>query len=488
MKDEEFNNFLRERADSFELKPSSGSFGAVQRKMQRSNKRRRVIILFSLLVSTFVSGYFIFSTQNISSTMPTTVSNTSGQQPAISTEQNPINNVASSDVEITEKQQNTLANAGINNKQNTATATQTANSQNKKQQTKHKGASTSTITLGSETQNKNNRSETKDNGNTNAEQVSPIAKGTEEALEANNKDKKDDVADVATNDIKEAESKPVNETLMVKEIEPENKKGTTTDSTSKKCNCTDSKWAVKAYYNPFTAVYLNNRVQNNDVAISSNSIAASEVDEYTEELNGGWALGLKAERALNAKWTIGFGIRYSSFSLNQEIKRVSYTKDSTETYGFDPSTNQSIVTGYTVYSMPDTKDSTKVNVSLKSLQLPVYANYTFAANKRWQFGITGGFTASYIVAGKYTEVYAKQTSANTRDNLVYSDNLWQTYRRFNVNLNIGFDINYNISNCMALYANPTFGTSVFSLQSKNSQVPARRPLFMGVETGVRIKF
>ena len=40
--------------------------------------------------------------------MPTTVSNTSGQQPAISTEQNPINNVASSDVEITEKQQNTL--------------------------------------------------------------------------------------------------------------------------------------------------------------------------------------------------------------------------------------------------------------------------------------------------------------------------------------------------------------------------------------------
>lgn len=57
MKDEEFNDFLRNRAEQFEMKPSSGSFGAVMGKMQKTRKKSMVWVLLPLLFVSAIVGY-----------------------------------------------------------------------------------------------------------------------------------------------------------------------------------------------------------------------------------------------------------------------------------------------------------------------------------------------------------------------------------------------------------------------------------------------
>ncbi len=483
MKDEEFNNFLRERADSFELKPSSGSFAAVQRKMQHKSKRRGIIIFFSLLASTLVGAYFIISAEKIGNTHSTAI-NAPNQ---VETESNGTITQSQAynayrnrgDEKAYHNQNNTVDNsvaaASVNS---LAAIAATPSAQGVKQQKKQQSAPKSVTATTLNTGNSQNE------GVLDADKTEDysIAENILEATASNN----DNNIDNNINEgIETEEDAPTQETVITKIDEPNPKNAETTDSILKKCNCVDSKWALKAYYNPFTAVYLN--LANKKEDISSSSIATSDVEEYAEELKAGWSLGLKAERALNTKWKIGFGIAYNKWSIDQVRWNINYTKDSTETYGFDSLSNQSIVTGYTVYSLPTVKDSTKVNLSLQSIHLPVYANYTFATNKRWQFGVNGGFTASYIVAGKYTELYAKQPPSN-RDNLMSSGNTWQTYRRFNVNVALGFAINYKISNCTSVFAEQTISAPLLTIQSKNAQVPARRPLFIGVETGVKINF
>lgn len=466
MKDEEFNNFLRERAESFELKPSSGSFTAVQRKMQHKNKRRGIILFFSLLVGTLVGAYFMFSIGKTEGAAPIVVAaNTPTQHEQLS--QNPNTTVLGNKEKMLSD--NTTGNGNSINPSTSVTNPEANTLHTKKQHTQNTKKGTA----------KANTSNAADNG---------VADGNLATITEQDVPVSDVINTSINKDAEPTNDKPILEAITAKEndIEPENKKHSSSADSAKKCNCPDSKWAVKAYYNPFTAFYLN--LVSNKEDISNSSIVASDVEEYAEDFKAGWSAGVKMERELAPKWKLGFGLAYNKWSINQVRWNINYTKDSVENYAFDSISNQSIVTGYTIYSTPTLKDSTRVNVSLQSIQVPIYASYTLATNKRWQFDITGGFTTSYLVAGKYTELYAKQPSNNTRDNLFSSNSLWQTYRRFNVNMALGLNINYKISNCTSMYVGQTLSAPLFTIQNKNAQLPTRRPLFMGIETGVKINF
>lgn len=469
MKDEEFNNFLRERADSFELKPSSGSFAAVQRKMQYKNKRRRIIVFFSLLVGTLAGAYFMFLTEKTEGAPPIVVTtNTPSHYEQLNQDPNTAElgngegmlNDKAYDNSNSIKPSTTVVNQAI--RANT--------SKTKKQYTQNteKGI------------DKTKTSSDADNGMTDG----ILATTTNQDIPAS------DVINTSINkDTEATNNEPIQETIVAKkvDIEPESKKGTsTTDSTVKRCNCNESKWAVKAYYNPFSVFYLNLADKKEDQIINSR-ITVSDVEEYSEELNSGWSAGLKAERKLSTKWKLGFGVAYNKWSIDQVRRNINYSKDSVENYAFDPISNQNIVTGYTVYSLPNVNYSARANISLQSIQLPIYANYTFATKKRWQFDINGGFTTSYLVAGKYTEVYSTQSQIG-RNNFQNNTSILQTYRRLNVNMALGLTINYKISNCTSMYVGQTFSAPLFTIRNKNTQLPARPPLFMGIETGIKINF
>ncbi|MDL5046441.1 hypothetical protein QQ054_10395 [Oscillatoria amoena NRMC-F 0135] len=51
MKEEEFNEFLRQKAEGFEITPSSGSFASVMRKMENKRKKRGLIVWLPLLAA-----------------------------------------------------------------------------------------------------------------------------------------------------------------------------------------------------------------------------------------------------------------------------------------------------------------------------------------------------------------------------------------------------------------------------------------------------
>lgn len=478
MKDEEFNNFLRERADSFELKPSSGSFEAVQRKMQRKNKRRGIIVFLSLLAGIIAGAYFLFSNGETQSAAPmVSAANSSTQNETVISDNQ---NTKTADNGATIDLNNSIVDDNNDNSIDAINSLPTNTEQSQHKSTRYR---------------KENKSQKVINSSSNT-----IAKEEETSTESEandatqnefvNSDNKIEGNEGRGQDIAVADSISKVLAVVAKDIEPENKKRSATDSSLKKCNCADSKWALKAYFNPFTAAYINLVNSKEDVS-SSNSMSnlgtSNNVAEYSEELNSGWSVGLKAERKLSSKWKLGFGLGYSSWSIDQVTRNVGYSKDSTETYAFDTISNQNIVTGYSVYSLAVLQDSSRVNVLLRSIQMPVNFGYRLISNKRWQFDLTAGLTATYIVSGKYTDVYSKQFQGS-RNSMLESEKVWQSYRRFNMNMAFGFEANYKISNCTSLFAAQTFSTPLFTIQNKNSQAPARRPLFIGVETGVKINF
>lgn len=489
MKEEEFNDFLRNRADSFELKPSSGSFDAVTRKMKRKNKRRGVLLILPLLAAAlvFTIQYYtsdekavpkneIAQLQNGETTMPNKV------------EQTPQTSATANADEIENKKPNTNSSSGLNN----TDAVEIYTPKNLSNTPKSSTSTAQVITTLNTSNNNNAVTESVTNTNNQKETLKtevdqpkqPQIVGANKETDNNNKQKAIEI--VNTSELNKVES--------LSDKKPEKVISTTgnkeKNDSNNTCKCNEKKWAIKTYINPYAVNYLPKAVYGSSADESLqdfSSLTANQTEDFTKErLNNGLSLGVSAERKIAKRWGIGFGLAYSKWDLDISNWTTKYERDSFPNYTFDTNTNQSVVENYTRFQKGTLVDSSVTNVAFQSLQLPVYINFNLINSKRFSFDMQMGVTASTIFKTTYTETRGPKLPTRIGPNNQRVNKLYD-YKNFNVNFNTGFMANYTIGKCWGIYGGPNIGVPLLTIQSKGSDVN-RRPVFLGVEAGVRFRF
>lgn len=474
MKDEEFNNFLRERADSFELKPSSSSFDAVLGKMKKKNKRKGVYIFITLFVGV-VSGIILMygpsqheNTIAVAEPQATTTPNAAANQAQEGQTNNAANNTSATANAPVAQQSNNKPSPQQAVVNTPAVETKNTTPQTPKSEPifpKELLSGTNNGGAGIETENKlDNSSETTDA----PQQVETTFANADEEEKA-----------------EESEEKPLPAQVQ-QELDGNRKVAKDNQYTdSQTCNCNDKKWVVKAHYSPFTAFYTSTFVSRRD---ESNSLSPSviQINNFSEEPKGGWAIGAKAERRLSNRWAIGFGLGYSKLTTEQYQWRIQQYDNYIPNYTYDSATNTYINTGVSISTTKTLTDSVSTRVTLQSLQLPIYARYAFACKNRWQFDLQAGVTATYTYAVSFNELYrAPQAFIGMSADIA---NYEENYQKFNAVVGLGLGINYKYTNRIGFYATQNFSMPIYTIHSNAATMPKHRLLFMGFETGVRFSF
>lgn len=488
MKEEEFNDFLRNRADSFELKPSSGSFDEVARKLSKKKKRRGIIffILPLVLLAGISTGYYLSdvdgsnitavnNNKNVVAEKQPTISTPLSSNPSITAnveENNEVNVIDNGDLQI--------ASSVQQNRDIQTTSSVTSNSKQKKVMpvagknfvvdktvsTKYTDAKTENFGEEANTDNKE--------GNTTPTINSDVT--------TNN----------ATNNIVKAET-----------ITEDNKvTACSTSSEAKKellnpvikpglddchfCGCLAKRWTLRAFYNPFGMSYFKDNISatgNEDESISASIPPRTpftyEREFMSENLKGKANFGINLEYRLTKRLRIGAGIGFSRWRSEIGEWTVIYNKNIVNVYSVDTPSN---IVGTEEVFNKFIKDSSSYTNDVSSIQIPLYFNLSLLQKPRFSLDARIGVVANYIqnvttLATPKPLVRATNTAAKYKE----------YYRNFNVNFSTGIFANYTIGKCWGIYAGPRFGAAITSIHN-NENFEYSRPYNWGIETGIKIKF
>jgi len=484
MKDEEFNNLLKQHADSFEQMPSSGSFDNVLRKMQhtqRKKRRKALVWLFAGLVA-LGSGtiYFISAPgkENIvhrkpgkeqiaTPTAPLAGSkNQTDDKPSIEVEQEAIEN-----------EPKAIASLAAQSTENEITVIPPNNNEGKdKSSESYPPASRQEVTvLSSDSSEKPAVSLPIEDKNTPA-----IAKDEEE--------KKEDVVIL-----------PVVDSLAVAQDKQDKNDNSTVRKPSKNHNV-KGRWALAAFYNPYKPVGIVRKEQpvaNNDYNYVSNepfvSVVPGSITNLSTKTKGsyrvisgkgsealpGFSFGLKGIRKLSDHWNLSVGLNYGRWDFMGETWEITEYADSLQVEVYDNTAQR----WSTVDEYREGERKTVVgsySTILHNLQLPVEIGYTLRKG-RFDFSINSGLIFNYTYKATSVELYGNNAAFKA------SNTDGSGIRRVNLLAALGLNIGYNISERWGVFAGPQASGNLFSVYQGPYAIKLA-PLFFGWQTGVKINF
>ncbi len=482
MKEEEFNDFLRDRADSFELKPSSGSFDAVARKMRKQKKRKGAFFIITLLLlgASATMLYYTINNTTENKSIAQQTSNEVNNQKSERTIPQTKKSVPANTDKANEK--TTAPNAKMNIK-NGAYNTERLKEQNNKRASTITDNSMGISNGGAITERSDNQKAI----SINAEINKPVYE-----TEINNKENAEHPKEEIVLVEQEQKTEQKENVAILEEekkvVSIEKNKEAKKDSCAF-CDCAKKKWAVKAYVNPFLASYVSNSSLGNrgaDESMIDFQQLNSQPQNFTKEQpNNGVSWGVNFERKLAKKFSLGLGIAYSKWDLDFINWTEQYRRDSVVNYRFDMTTNQYVPIGYSVSNRTDAIDSTVTNVVFQSVQIPVYVNFNVLNKKRFSLDIQTGFTGNFIYS---TAFKRDEKILNTRIPSNQNESIQQyKYRSFNVTYDAGIMANYTIGKCWGVYGGPNIGMPLLPIHAANND-EKRRPLFLGFQAGLRFKF
>lgn len=471
MKEEEFNEFLRQKAEGFEITPSSGSFASVMRKMENKRKKRGLIIWIPLLAA--VTAGILAITIQSSNNIPATPAydNTAATTP----QQSVTTDKKQGDVNVTD-------NATGNQPAGTTATTMAENSFTSSQ------------------------------SHTPQHATHPSIK-TPEFTETPTKEKQPDVSTVYSEVIDDKKQNPAtaidsSETIVAQNniIIPPAELGETPDpakqtikpedkNKNKGCNC-GQKWAVSAYYMPFAADYYKSPTKSElaDAPTSpGNSINTSNYQRYSYEKGYTYANGFEAGAKANYRFTEHFGlsagVSYSKRNVTGFSRITAIENDSVEDIYYDPSTNQP----YTLYrnvSQGEKIVDETYTTTLQSIKLPIALTYT-AQKNRWGFDAEFGGSFDYLFSAQTeTKDYIQPSQFNlttAAENETVTTAPTNNYRKWNIMASIAGFVTYKPSKCWGIYFGPRATAALRPINNNTSNgVQKELPLFFGLETGLKI--
>lgn len=487
MKDEEFNNFLRERADSFELKPSSGSFDAVTRKMKKKNKRRGVFFILPLiLVGVLAAAYFYTDNTNTKGSALAEKQEQAQLLP-LESEQAANKNSVTANTEqstsmLSSDEPSTSVNSIPQEKQpETNTVIQSVSSENNSLQQKPFKRVSQPVKSDDEVESAQN--------NVYKEPLEEVILTNEEQQEITGNESESTITKEQTETVLLVNETEDKDTDAKQEVpDKEEQETINPEEDCKLCNCLNKKWSVRAYANPFRSSYVKSisTLGNRDESAVLPSQQSTYYQEYSQEqFNSGLRLGANFERKLNKHITLGAGVSIANWNIDVTNWKVEYSYDSIFSYTYD-SNSQLIVTGYDVKSVGETHDSSVTNYTFTSIQVPVYLGINMVQNKRFGFGVEAGLIASYTSIKEDIKYFQRQSNGTVANfnSATLSQN---TYKQFNTNLALGLVADYTLGKCWGIYAAPRLSIPLLTINAGENYAN-KRPVFLGIEAGVKIKF
>jgi hypothetical protein len=483
MKNEEFNEFLKNRADGFEMKPSSGSFDAMLNKLNKKSKRKRVAIWSSLLAAC-VAGilcFSLFNTTNTTNTDNTIAGNTNNTPNRQKTDAGIQNEESIKNTEQKKDINSTTAATQADNKITNSPAQKTKNTVNKGSETSATIVTTPPAT--------------------NKQDIEPTVDVTK-LLDADLQNAQSPLQTIADNESVDGETPVANiealdtlPGLLATDDDAQNDKS---KNKTIQCNC-DSKWALQAYYNPFASSYY----RSHDEDISSYSLkkyntfgqgGTTQAQSYslTENPRSGFEVGLRVARKIGKHVSLVSGLGYNSWKIKIVETSETNNVDSIENYGIDPVTNQPRT--YFVASFhEELYKQTTTTITYNSIQLPVFAQYQHNIGN-WgilaQAGVSLGYTFGAV---KNESTYVRSDTASNATPFVNSSADVSSvadetgYRAFNLNLSSSIAVSYKLSKCIDVYAGPRIAASMLSYNQKgNNTEKLKYPAFLGIETGIKL--
>lgn len=477
MKEEEFNEFLRQKAEGFEITPSSGSFASVMRKMENKRKKRGLIIWLPLLAAVS-AGILAIAIQSNNTPLAPATDNT-----AVATPQQPV---------TADKKQNsttTAENTTGNQQAITSSTTSTDKSFAGSQLVTPKNTRNTTIKTPDITETPANNK--KDEVSAIYTEVVEDTKQTPAIVVDSSKTviaqsdaipPTEIVANEKTNELAEMPDP------KTQNIKPE-KKG-------KGCNCGE-KWAISAYYNPFAADYYRTisktEPTSSNTITPSNSISTSNYQRYSYEHDYSYANGFDVGTRANYKFTSHFGvsagISYSKRDITGYSKITAIENDSVEDIYYDPTTNQPYTLYRNVYEGEKIVDEA-YTTTLQSIKIPVAFTYSAQKNK-WGFDAEIGGSLDYLFSAKTeTKDYIKPAQFNlttSAENENVSTAPTSNYRKWNIMASIAGFVTYKPGKCWGIYLGPRATAALRPINNNSSNgVQKELPLFLGFETGLKI--
>lgn len=477
MKEEEFNEFLRQKAEGFEITPSSGSFASVMRKMENKRKKRGLIIWLPLLAAVS-AGILAIAIQSNNTPLAPATDNT-----AAATPQQPVT--------ADKKQSGTTTAENSEGSQQTVTTNTTT--------TNNSFAGSQEVTPTKNTRNNSIKTPdiTETPANNTKEEVSTVytevvedTKQTPATVVDSNETVIAQSDIIPPSEIAEDEN-TIEHTEMpdpkTQNIKPEKK--------SKGCKC-DEKWTISAYYNPFAADYY--RVTSKSEPTSntnapSNNISTSNYQRYSYEHDYSYANGFDVGTRANYKFTSHFGvsagISYSKRDITGYSKITAIENDSVEDIYYDPTTNQPYTLYRNVYEGEKIVDEA-YTTTLQSIKIPVAFTYSAQKNK-WSFDAEIGGSLDYLFSAKTeTKDYIKPAQFNlttSAENENVSTAPTSNYRKWNIMASVAGFVTYKPGKCWGIYLGPRATAALRPINNNSSNgVQKELPLFLGFETGLKI--
>lgn len=486
MKEEEFNDFLRNRADSFELKPSSGSFDEVARKLNRKKRKRGVILfLLPLLLLGGISAGYYFTSKNTGDVVKTALNNKEVSTPI---ENTPQKQFPSSLNANNEEESNLAANTPKKtlNPQNLEVSEPVVNVTISKEKNKRdnfvqkiKAIDTENIAITSSNIKVEGTGDgatastfiDTDTNNGNSETVLIEGNANENSKpEASTIDINSDASPTIVEKIKDVENIPANENR------PE---------ISGCATCLTKRWTVRAYYNPFNMSYYKENIDvslNENAPLPLNGQFSYERNFIKENLNGKANFGINLEYRLIKRLSLGSGVRFSKWSSEIKEWTVLYRNDIVNVYSLDTSSNTLIALGTEEVFSKYTKDSNTYTSNVSSIQIPLYFNLSLLQKPRFSLDASVGVVANYMKS--VTTIKDPKQSLRFNNTAVKPKDF---YNDFNLNATAGLFANYTIGKCWGIYIGPRFGLAVTGIH-KNKSFKNSKPYNWGLETGIKINF
>lgn len=470
MKEEEFNEFLRQKAEGFEITPSSGSFASVMRKMENKRKKRGLIIWLPLLAAVS-AGILAIAIQSNNTPLTPATDNT-----ATATPQQPV---------TADKKQSVTTAENSEGSQQTVTNNSFAGSQ---EVTPTKNTRNNSIKTPDITETPANN--TKDEISTVYAEVVEDTKQTPATVVDSNETVIAQSDIIPPSEIAEDDNTTEHTEMpdpKTQNIKPE-KKG-------KGCNCKE-KWAVSVFYNPFAADYY--RVTSKSEPTSntnapSNNISTSNYQRYSYEHDYSYANGFDVGTRANYKFTSNFGvsagISFSKREITGYSKITAIENDSVEDIYYDPATNQPYTLYRNVYEGEKIVDEA-YTTTLQSIRIPIAFTYSAEKNK-WGFDAEIGGSLDYLFSAKTeTKDYIKPAQFNlttSAENETVSTEPTSNYRKWNIMASIAGFVTYKPGKCWGIYLGPRATAALRPINNNSSNgVQKELPLFFGFETGLKI--
>lgn len=468
MKDEEFNDLLQFHAESFELKPSSGSFDSVIRKYNRQKRHKLVVRMLPMAaaIAALPVAWFVFR-QAPQTPSGDTAHHTEITAPA---ETKGLPHTGSQDVKDAE---NPRASGNTTNEN-------AAGLENGAGSAAIPPANENDVLVAESPVNISSQS-TADSASDNQE---PALRGisSEERTPVLLAEQLPTIKIQPEKHIVEGALKEPQPVLVsiVQETDKNQKQAIRPESPRDK-RCASSKFALSAFATPFIGGMFTGGGPSSGQAAEQKTaynIGGQPVSYAigNEKPLPSMAAGIKATFVLAPGWSLSAGLTYASMRMSRSVFTLVAER---EPSNFVPTVNNTAVSYETRRKIAEDKYKVSYNYS----SVPVQVAYSFK-HDRWGIDLTAG--ASFNLLHGVNENPHINSSGNSI--AVSSLNTSFDYRDVTVGLNAGTYVNYSLNNCTSIYAGPQISTGVQSVYRPVAEKPTTVPVTVGLETGVKIYF